>query len=201
MQNMEKKTAAKPLRGPRIDNRLPAVLDAAARIFAEHGYSGSSMREIAEACDMQAGSLYYHFAAKEDLLVAVYERGVEEIRAAVVEAVSRETEPWARIEAACAAHLETLLRRSHYAQVLISVLPKDVFAAMERLNAVRAEHEKVFKELVAGLPLPADTDRRALRLMLLGALNWSRLWFDPAGRETPKSVARKFVKLLKEAQG
>ncbi|MBI5910959.1 MAG: helix-turn-helix transcriptional regulator, partial [Betaproteobacteria bacterium] len=86
-----KKMAVKSLRGPRIDNRSPVVLDAAARIFAEHGYSGSSIREIAEACDMQPGSLYYHFAAKEDLLVAVYERGVEEIQAAVVEAVQRET--------------------------------------------------------------------------------------------------------------
>lgn len=193
--------AAKALRGPRIDNRSPVVLDAAARIFAEHGYSGSSMREIAEACGMQPGSLYYHFAAKEDLLVAVYERGVEEIHAAVVEAIHRETDPWARLRAACAAHLETLLRRSHYAQVLFSVLPKDVPAAMGRLNAVRAEHEAPFRELVAALPLPAGTDRKTLRLMLLGALNWARLWFDPAGRETPKSLARKFVKLLKEAQG
>lgn len=192
--------AEKLLRGPRIDNRLPVVLDAAAGVFAEHGYSGSSMRQIAEACGMQPGSLYYHFAAKEDLLVAVYERGVEEIRAAVVEAIHRETDPWARIEAACAAHLETLLRRSPYAQVLISVLPKNVPTAMDRLNAARAEHEKVFKELVAALPLPVGTDRKTLRLMLLGALNWSRLWFDPAGRETPKSLARKFVKLLKEAQ-
>lgn len=191
--------AAKSLRGPRVDNRSPVVLDAAARIFAEHGYSGSSMREIAEACNMQPGSLYYHFAAKEDLLVAVYERGVEEIHAAVVEAIHRETDPWARTEAACAAHLETLLRRSHYAQVLISVLPKDVRAAMGRLNTVRAEHEKVFKELIAALPLPVGTDRKTLRLLLLGALNWARLWFDPAGRETPKSLARKFVKLLREA--
>jgi len=72
---------------------------------------------------------------------------------------------------------------------------------MGRLNTVRAEHEKVFKELIAALPLPVGTDRKTLRLLLLGALNWARLWFDPAGRETPKSLARKFVKLLKEAQG
>jgi hypothetical protein len=36
--------------------------------------------------------------------------------------------------------------------------------------------------------------------MLLGALNWARFWFDPQGRETPRSLARKFVGLLKEAQ-
>ena len=60
----------KPLRSARSDNRLPAVLDAAARLFAERGYAAASMRDIAEASGMLPGSLYYHFAAKEDLLVA-----------------------------------------------------------------------------------------------------------------------------------
>ncbi|MGH8674488.1 MAG: hypothetical protein ACREVG_09290, partial [Burkholderiales bacterium] len=61
-------------------------------------------------------------------------------------------------------------------------------------------YERAFRELAAALPLPAGTDRRTLRLMLLGALNWSRFWFDPAGRQTPKSLAREFVNLLKETQ-
>ena len=66
----------KPLKSSRSDNRLSAVLDAAARLFAGKGYAATSMRDIAEACEMLPGSLYYHFAAKEDLLVAVYEAGV-----------------------------------------------------------------------------------------------------------------------------
>jgi len=188
------------VRSPRADNRLPAVLDAAARLFAGRGYSGTSMRDIAQAVDMLPGSLYYHFAAKEELLVAVYETGVLAILRAAQAAAQREKEPWAKVEAACAAHLETVLERSDYAQVLIRVLPQDVPAVASRLRALRTQYERVFRELVAALPLPARTDRRLLRLMLLGALNWSRFWFDPDGRETPKSLARKFVALLKEAQ-
>lgn len=192
--------AARPLRAPRADNRLPAVLDAAARLFAGKGYSATSMRDIAEASAMLPGSLYYHFAAKEDLLAAVYERGVEELRQRVRAAVAKERLPWPRLEAACAAHLETVLRSSDYAQVLIRVLPEDIPGAAERLGRLRDTYEREFAELVGALPLPADADRKSLRLMLLGALNWSRFWFDPAGRETPRGLARKFVKLLKEAQ-
>ncbi|MGH8676579.1 MAG: hypothetical protein ACREVG_20000, partial [Burkholderiales bacterium] len=155
---------------------------------------------IAEACEMLPGSLYCHFAAKEELLIAVYETGVRAIVEALRAAVAREAGPWERLEAASAAHLETVLRRSDYAQVLIRVLPEDVPPVAARLRALRAEYERAFRELVAALPLPAGTDRRTLRLMLLGALNWSRFWFDPAGRETPKSLARKFVNLLKETQ-
>jgi AcrR family transcriptional regulator len=184
----------------RADNRLPAVLDAAAQLFAGRGYSATSMRDIAQSVDMLPGSLYYHFAAKEDLVVAVYEAGVRAIAEAAQAAAQREKEPWARLEAACAAHLETVLKRSDYAQVLIRVLPEDVPPVAARLRALRAQYERVFRELVAALPLPARTDRRMLRLMLLGALNWSRFWFDAHGRETPRSLARKFVALLKEAQ-
>ena len=192
--------AANPLRAPRADNRLPAVLDAAAKLFAGRGYSATSMRDIAQAAGMLPGSLYYHFPAKEALLAAVYEAGVREIIDAARGATVRAAGPWARLEAACVAHLETVLKQSDYAQVLIRVLPEDVPPAARRLAALRAEYEDLFRELIAELPPPAGTDRKALRLMLLGALNWSRFWFDPDGRDTPRSLARKFVKLLKEAQ-
>jgi AcrR family transcriptional regulator len=192
--------AARPLRVPRSDNRLTAVLDAAARLFASKGYSASSMRDIAEACDMLPGSLYYHFSAKEDLLVSVYERGVEELRAGVQAALASRAAPWERLEAACAAHLETVLRASDYAQVLIRVLPEDMPPVAARLRELRDRYERDFASVVAALPLAPDTDRRTLRLLLLGALNWSRFWFNPGGRETPRSLARKFVKLVKESQ-
>ncbi len=192
--------SAVPLRSPRSDNRVSIVLDAAARLFAEKGYVATSMRDIARACSMLPGSLYYHFAAKEDLLVAVYERGVDELLANVRAALPRESDPWARLQAACAAHLETVLRRSDYAQVLIRVLPEDVAPAAARLAQLRDTYEKELAALISALPLPGGADRKTLRLMLIGALNWSRFWFAADGRETPRSLARKFVNFLKEAQ-
>ncbi len=188
------------LRSPRSDNRVSTVLDAAAQLFANRGYVATSMRDIAQHCGMLPGSLYYHFAAKEDLLVAVYERGVEELLVSVRAAIAKESEPWIRLRAACTAHLETVLRRSDYAQVLIRVLPSDVAPAATRLAKLRDEYEKQFAALIGALPLAHGADRKALRLMLIGALNWSRFWFAPGGRETPRSLARKFVGFLKEAQ-
>ena len=159
---------------------------------------------------MLPGSLYYHFAAKEDLLVAVYQAGVRELRDAVRVALAHQEEPWARLEAACGAHLETVLRNSDYAQVLVRVLPTDVPGASACLKALRSDYENQFRELVAALPLAADADRKIFRLMLLGALNWSRFWFSeeaigarrprPGRRETPQGLARKFTQLLREAQ-
>jgi TetR/AcrR family transcriptional regulator, cholesterol catabolism regulator len=187
-------------RAPRSDNRSGDLLDAAAALFARRGYAGTSMRDIALAVKMLPGSVYYHFASKEELLVAVYEAGVDELAGAVRNAAATDSAPWERLEAACRAHLETVLRNSDYAQVLIRVYPEDVPDAAERLRALRAGYEGIFRELVAALPLPPGSDRRTLRLMLLGALNWARVWFDPTGRQTPRALAARVVSLLKEAQ-
>ena len=66
------------------------------------------MRDIAARAGMLAGSMYYHFPSKNDLIAAVYEAGVAEIGAAVDEALDKARGPWPRLEAACVAHLESL---------------------------------------------------------------------------------------------
>ncbi len=186
----------RPARAPRADNRLPLILDAAAKLFRTQGFAGTSVRDIVRAVGMLPGSLYYHFAAKEDLLAEVYAEGVRRISARVRAAIERHDEPWARLEAACVAHLEAILEDDDYAQVVIRVRPADVPAAKARLTALRDEYEAIFTRLVAGLPLPRGVDRRTLRLMLLGALNWSQTWYHP-GRDTPRTIARRFVALLR----
>src|SRR5688572_16248062 len=192
---------AAALRPSRSDNRLSSLLDAAARLFADKGYVATSMRDIAHECGMLPGSLYYHFAAKEDLLVAVYERGVAALLTNVRTAIAKEAPPWSRLQAACTAHLETVLRHSDYAQVLIRVLPGDVAPAAPRRGELRDEYERQCAELVSALPVAEGADRKALRLMLIGALNWSRFWFSSPGRDTPRSLARKSVGFIRETQG
>lgn len=185
--------SAAPLRA---DNRLPLILDAAARFFAQKGFGDASMRDIAGAAGMLPGSLYYHFASKEDLLVAVYAEGVERILAAVVPALESSDDPWTRLENVCAAHLAGLLEDSDYGQVVIRVRPDDAPSVAKRLTALRDEYEATFSRSLARLPLPPRTDRRLLRLMLLGALNWSQTWYHP-GRDSPRVIARRFVNLLR----
>lgn len=184
------------VRAPRSDNRLPQILDEAARLFRTQGFQGTSVRDIVRAVNMLPGSLYYHFATKGDLLAEVYAEGVRRISARVLGAIERLADPWARLEAACVAHLEAILVDDDYAQVVIRVRPGDAPAARPRLIALRDEYEALITRLVQDLPLPRGSDRRTLRLMLLGALNWSQTWYQP-GRDTPKTIARRFVALLR----
>jgi TetR/AcrR family transcriptional regulator, cholesterol catabolism regulator len=187
-------------RTPHADSRLPQLLDHAARLFRTRGFEGTSMRDIARAVGMLPGSLYCHFETKEALLVAVYVKGVQQISSAVQAAVDRHEEPWDRLEAACVAHLEAILHDDDYAQVVVRVRPADVPVVLESLIDLRNQYEALFGGLIANLPLARSTDRRVLRLMLMGAMNWSQVWYRPGGRFNPRSIARKFISLLRQGQ-
>ncbi len=189
-----------PSRISHADSRLPQVLDAAARLFRSQGFEGTSVRDIARAVGMLPGSLYCHFATKEDLLTAVYLKGVQQISSAVQAVIRRQADPWDRLEAACVAHLEAILRDDDYAQVVIRVRPADVAVVHPVLIELRNRYEALFTELIRALPLKRGTDRRALRLMLIGALNWSQTWYRPDGQFKPRVIARKFVALVRQGQ-
>jgi len=184
------------VRAPRQDNRRQQLLDVAARLFRERGYHVTSMRDIAHEVGMLSGSIYYHFPSKEELLLAVYEEGLRHIAEQVDTAVAAQNTPWERLEAGCAAHLEALLELSDYTQVMIRVLPPEGGKVAERLLELRDRYEARFRELIGALELPDSADRRYLRLLLMGGLNWSHVWYHPGG-DPPAVIAHRMIDLLR----
>ncbi len=182
----------------RSHNRVQLLLDVAAKLFAEKGYKETTMRNIASEIGILPGSVYYHFPSKQELLLAVYEKGVEGLIARVDAAICQKNDPWERLEAAVVAHLDTILNKGDYARVMIGVLPEKVPDLHTDLVELRNRYEQPFKELVNALPVKADVNKKMLRLMLLGSMNWTQHWFQP-GQETPAEIARTFVRYLREA--
>lgn len=181
------------------ESRREALLDAAAAMFAAKGYDGTSIRDIAGAVGMLPGSLYYHFKSKEDLLIAVYRKGVARFEAAIDEALVRtDGDPWQAIEAACAAHLAILLDGGDYARIVnpefVRSFPADM---LPTLNAERDRYERHFEKLIAALPLDPETDRWLFKVALFGSLNWSQTWYRK-GRYTPQDIAAAFIGMLRK---
>ena len=154
------------------------------------------MRDIAKASGMLPGSLYCHFPSKSQLLLAIYEEGVERILERVEAAAAKNLPAWGRLEAACAAHLETLLDQSASARVVLRVLPEDAPEVAGELVALRDRYEARFRRLVKDLKLPRQTKPDLFRLQLMGALNWTQTWYRPGGL-APREIARQFLSNLK----
>ena len=182
-------------------SRRAALLDAAARLFDERGYHGTSIRDIAEATGVTPGAIYAHHASKADLLLAVYAEGVRRIAARVEQAVAGETTARGRLGAAAEAHLDTLLDGSAYAAVVIRVLPRDVPEAERELVRLRDGYEAAFARRVDELPGLDARRRRALRLTLLGVLNATQTWYRPGKGLGPRAIARRTVALLLGEEG
>ena len=173
-------------------SRRQILIRETARLFGVKGYENTSMRDIAAAIGILPGSLYHHFESKEQLFVAVYSLGVSQILEAVTAAIGKQEDPWARLEAACIAHMQTLLVKDSYAAAVISHLSFNSLPKQDRLVELRDKYESVFKDLIENLPLRAGIDRRILRLGLLGSMNWAIVWYRPGG-ETPTRIARKLL--------
>lgn len=172
---------------PKSESTRRKILDAAARAFVQKGYEATTLQEIAEAAGMQAGSLYYHFDSKEQLLEAVFDIGMRRVVEAARRAVAAlpPDAPFAdRLTAAIAAHLELLLGQGDYTSANIRIFGQAPAGVQARQLELREAYGEWWRALLeegrARGELRADADLSLVRMLLFGAMNWAIEWYDPA---------------------
>ncbi|MBS7701223.1 MULTISPECIES: TetR/AcrR family transcriptional regulator [unclassified Chelatococcus] len=180
------------------------VLAAAARIFSERGYAGTTMRAIAKEADLQAGSLYYYYPSKELLIEAVLGMGVHGVSTAVYTAIADlpPSSTYAdRIRAAISAHLHSILEFGDYAlasrRVLGQVPPEVRRKHVLRRDAYGEFWVKLLEAAHAADELRSDVDLKLARTFMLGALNSALEWYRPNGMPISE-VATQFTTLIAE---
>ena len=179
------------------DERRRHILLGAAELFVKHGYSGTSIRDIAHRTGLLPGSVYHYFPAKEDLFIAVHREGFRQLIARVEEIIRSETDAWRRIELACAAHIEAAVGDNSIHNItgtgLFSIHEEQL---QRRLKADREHYDQIFRRLVGDLGLPRAIDRSLFRLALLGAVNWARVWYR-TGKKNPRDIARTIIGIFR----
>ena len=161
------------------------VLSNAARLFREKGFERTSLKEIAEACNMLPGSLYYRYNSKEALLVELMRRGVDLVTAEVESAYASSDDPVERLRLCINAHLRALLVDSDAVYVLLFEWRALGPEAREEIIELRDQYESlwagILETMIAQGVVRKNVDGRLLRLIGLGALNWVATWFDRNG--------------------
>jgi AcrR family transcriptional regulator len=69
----------------RIERRRGEILQAAAQVFADKGYAGTTTKQIAEAADVAEGTLYNYFGGKREILLAIATETEAPMEAAILE--------------------------------------------------------------------------------------------------------------------
>lgn len=148
------------------------ILDAAAALFVESGFSGTSTRAIADRVGIRQQSLYYHFAGKDEILVELLSNSVrpsnEFVQAIEARVSSREDAP-AALYALATMDAKTLRRTPHN----IGVLYLHPEIQDERFDAFRQERTRLkaaYGRLGAAAAHPdavADLDESRLGTLLI----------------------------------
>ncbi len=162
------------------------ILLEAARLFRHHGYAATTLREIADAAHIKAGSIYYHFASKEEILGEVLDKGIQAVSDAVrerIEALPANASFRDRIAAGIEGHLWGLLHHGDFTSANIRIYGQIPPSAKNRHRVVRRAYadlwDRLFEGAMASGELRSDSSTGMIRLFVLGALNWTVEWYNP----------------------
>jgi len=183
----------------RDNGRKDTILATAASQFRRRGYERTSVREIAQALGMTSGSLFYHFATKEELLVAIMEEGVRDIMQSVRDGLVGEARLPERLLSMVRSHLKALLgTRLDAMTVLLYEWRSLSPTAQARVMALRDAYDALWLAPIseaAALGL-VDPDVVLVRQTVLGALNWTAQWYRPGGRLDVDALAQRMYTML-----
>ena len=183
--------------------RRQAIEDVASDLFREHGYAGTSIRDIARVLSVQGASLYAHVTSKEDVLWAIVERAASRFEAAAdaAEAAAEERRPGDPAEALAAlvrAHVEVLTADVGEASVFVHewrfLGPDRRREVLDRRDAYQARFRRRIEDGIA-IGAFAMTDPAIAASTILSALNGIATWYDPAGRLGADRIADHLVDL------
>ena len=159
----------------------------------------STVREIAAAAGIQAGSWFYHFKSKQDILAAIMEQGLARSLADIESIARQPLAPRELLRQLVEAHLHTLLAPDHH---FIAVLLYEWRAldepSRQRLVALKDRYEAVWDRAIAALhhsgdwPMPSQFDR----LLIFGALNWTVQWYKPGSGADVPELARQAMRFI-----
>ena len=179
------------------------VLRSAARLFREQGYDRTTVKEIAEACNMLPGSLHYRYQAKEDILVDLMRLGLEEASIAVSQSVAGVTEPAEQLRRGINAHLQMLVSGSDMVYVLLFEWRSWRGGARREMIKLRDRYESLWAAMLQLLAeqgvIRKDVDLELLRLIGLGALNWVATWFREEGRYSLEDIGDFVWRMIRSA--
>ena len=185
-------------------NRRDELLRVSARLFREKGFDGTTVRDISSAAGMHSGSPFYHFKTKQDILVAVMEQGLAEGLHRLQEAAATTGSAERRFVRMVRAQIGTILEDGNdFIPVLLYDWRSLTEANRRRIVALKDRYDALWQPVIDELKraghMPGDA--QLVRLLVLGAVNWTGSWYRAGGRlsldEVAEGAARLFLRNIR----
>ena len=182
-------------------SRRDELLELAATMFAERGLRATTVRDIADSAGILSGSLYHHFASKEEMVDEVLRGFLDWLFARYQQIVDTEPNPLERLKGLFMASFEAIEHR--HAQVVIYQDEAKRLAGQERFSYVEErnqEQRKMWLDLLnqgvdEGYFRP-DTDVDLVYRFIRDTTWVSVRWYQPGGPLTAEEVGRQYLSIV-----
>lgn len=175
------------------------IIQAAAQIFRQKGYHGTSMQDIADAVQLQKASLYHHVTGKQDILVAILDQALDLLIEDMQTVVKSNHSPQEKIRLA----MRTYVKRLTQDPDLSTVLLMEHRSLDDELRAIHIDRRDRFEALWRGIVQEGidsavfrPVDARLTSFAFLGVLNWMITWYRKEGSLSGEQIADRFADLL-----
>jgi len=179
-----------------------AIIEVAIDLFWENGYTGTSLRDIAEACGFEAANLYNYFQGKEQLLYEAMQEELERL-VALLEPVAADVRstPVERLKKFIEIHVEVMLvigRR--YKMMYDSEIRHLSPVHKKRIVGLRDYYSELLLTIVEDGKktgdFDADFDAKFVVLMIASIIMRTVFWFSPKGRLSPAEIADMICEII-----
>ena len=165
------------------------IVDAASRLFADHGFSDCDMGRIARKLKLAKGTLYLYFSSKQELFFACVDDGMMRMQAAVRAASESVEDPFERLAAAMRAYLEFFLQHPQYVELMLqeraNFRQRKAASYFEHRDAARVSWRAFYQNLIQEGRLRSDLTVEAI-LDTLGHLVYGTMFTNHfLGRKKP----------------
>ena len=192
----------KPNKESKSDLTRQRIINAAAKIFAQKGYSGARLADIAEEAQARAGGIYYYFASREELVEEVLARATRYTIRVVnqrIDELPDDATVLEKIRAAIRGQISAILAEEGYATAYIKIYSQVPDAIRAKHRHVQREFFDLWRRLIsagkASGELRDDIDPAVMRLVIIGSIQWSVEWAN-AGTSPPDKLADQITEMF-----
>lgn len=168
------------------------ILKQAAALFAQKGYAGTTIIDLATACASSRGALYHYFESKEEILFHILDEHVEFLFNAIESALAKIEDPVEQCRVLIGEMVTKNAESVHEQVVLLNHLNQ---LNPEQQRGIVAKQRKI-TELASDILIRIDRQHRLTMrtkkiytMMLFGIINYTFTWYDPKGPVPPQEYA------------
>jgi AcrR family transcriptional regulator len=180
-------------------DRKSEIINIAAKLFKEKGYSAVTMRDIAQAMDIKAASLYNHIKSKQEILVLIVIEIAEEFTNGINQIVSSEISAIQKIEKVIQLHIDITLRNSEALACLNNDWMHLADNELTYFIKMREEYEENFRTIIKQGIANQEIKNLNIEVVIFSTLSTLRtlyLWYGKKKAINPEVLKANMIQVL-----